>query len=306
MFIDRFFFKIFVCFFCCLSMGVQAQQKSIGVLSYNVLHGFNGDSNLEKTYTEWVKTVGADIVLYQELNGFDQQHLRGLASAYGHSHSVLLNQESGFDVTHPIGITATLPIQDVEMYVDTMWHGYIYAKIGNVHCFVTHLAPFTLRDRRADLARIIAHAATIPSGENILIAGDFNALSAADSAMYGPKLLASMQQIEGRLEPKSGTPIVKNRIIYRNNLNNGHVDYSVIGLIKDAGFLDAYYLRNSAFKNSVPTKSHVAKDAIQRRIDYIWVNPTLAEKVYQADVIQNDQTAGISDHYPVMIRFTID
>src|SRR5690606_29485598 len=134
-------------------------------------------------------------------------------------HSVLLNQESGHDATHPIGITSRFPISNVEMYLDSMWHGYIYAKVGGVHCFATHLAPFTLQDRYRDLTRILAHARTIPPNERILIAGDFNALSEVDSAMYGSELLASLEKIEGRLEPKSGTPIVKNRIIYRRNLN---------------------------------------------------------------------------------------
>ena len=121
---------------------------------------------------------------------------------------MLLNHESGHDATHPIGITSRLPISDVEMYLDSMWHGYIYAKVGGVHCFATHLAPFTLQDRYRDLTRILAHASTIPPNERILIAGDFNALSEVDSAMYGSELLASLEKIEGRMSPiEQGSPV---------------------------------------------------------------------------------------------------
>lgn len=284
----------------------EARQDDVTVLSYNALHGFEGDKGLQDKYVEWVKTMDADIILYQEMNGFDREKLRDLALAYGHHHSVILNEESGHDVTHPVAVTSKFPISNVEMYVDTMWHGYLYAKIGEIHCFVTHLAPFTLQDRRNDLARIIAHMATIPVAEKILIGGDFNALSAADSAMYGDQLLASMQRIEGRLEPKSGTPIVKNRTIYRNNLDHGQIDYSVMQLLEDAGFIDSYYTVNSTFKNSVPTKGHATANSIPRRIDYLWVNPVLAETIFHADIIQNEVTDVMSDHYPILISFKID
>lgn len=296
---------IYMCFFLFFSPFVRAQQEIITVLSYNALHGFNGDSVVQDQYANWAKSVGADIILYQEMNGFSQKHLRDLASKYGHDHSVILNQESGHDVTHPIAVTSKFPILEAEMYLDSMWHGYVYAKIGGIHCFVTHLAPFTLEDRRRDLIRIIAHAAKIPAMERILIAGDFNALSDVDSMMYDSSLLASMKRIEGRLEPKSGTPIVKYRTIYRNNLNDGKIDYSVMRLLQDAAFVDSYYIVNSKFKNSVPTSGHAKANSKPRRIDYVWVNGILAEEVDHADILQDEQTNVMSDHYPVMVKFKL-
>lgn len=284
---------------------VFAQQNTVSIISYNALHGFNGDDKLQKKYEEWVNTLDTDLVFYQELNGFSQEKLRNLGLAYGHPHSVILNEESGLDVTHPIGITSRMPITNVEMHVDTMWHGYIYAKIGEIHCFITHLAPFTLNDRRNDLNRIIDHASTFQN-EKILIAGDFNALSAIDSAHYGTRLLTSMKRIEGRLEPKSGTPIVKNRTIYRNNLNEGSVDYSVMQLLEEAGFIDSYYILNSEFKNSAPTKGYASANSILRRIDYIWVSPVLADRIIYADIIQNEITEVLSDHYPVIVKVKLD
>lgn len=286
--------------FCCY---VNGQDQGVTVLSYNTLHGFNGNKLIQDKYVNWVKQVGADIILYQEMNGFNKESMHDLALEYGHEYSAILSRDSGHDATHPLAITSRFPISDCELYLDSMWHGYIYAKIGDVHCFVTHLAPFTLEDRRADLNRIIAHVATIPRDENIVVAGDFNALSAADSVMYGTELLASMRRIEGRLEPKSGTPIVKYRTIYRNNLDADKIDYSVTGLLRDAGFIDSYYITNSKFKNSVPTKGHAKASSKLRRIDYIWVNPALAETIYDSDIIQDDRTDVMSDHYPVLIKF---
>src|SRR5690606_34756372 len=136
--------------------------------------------------------------------------------------------------------------------------------------------------------------------------GDFNSLSQVDSPMYGEVLLSSMRRIEGRLEPKSGTPIVKNRIIYRNNLNEGEIDYSVIGLIADAGFSDAFYIKNKIFKHSVPTTTNMKKSSKLRRIDYIWLNSYLAERLLEADIIHDDVTGYISDHYPVFVRVKLN
>src|SRR5690606_39433213 len=128
---------------------------------------------------------------------------------------------------------------------------------------------FTLKDSKRDKARIVDHAQRLPLHSDIVIAGDFNAFSQSDDAEYDETLLASMRRIEGRLEPKSGTPIVKNRTIYRNNLNHGEFDYSVTNTVLNAGFKDAFREKNGKFKNSVPVKANLKKNSKLRRIDYI-------------------------------------
>lgn len=280
-------------------------QDKLSVLSYNVKHGFEGDTAKMSKYIEWLsKGVNPDIVLYQEMNGFTQQKLKDLAMRHGHEFSVILNNESGHDVTHPLAITSKYKIASVELFLDSMWHGYIYAQIQGVHFFLTHMAPFTLKDRQRDIARIVAHAKRLPQHSDIVIAGDFNAFSQIDSAEYDDTLLASMRKIEGRLEPKSGLPILKYRTIYRNNLNNGEFDYTVTNTILDAGFKDAFREKNGKFKNSVPVKSNLNKRSKLRRIDYIWTSKELQKKVNKVDIIQDAYTDFLSDHYPLLM--TID
>lgn len=268
----------------CTLTGLYGQDK-LNILSYNVMHGFEGDAARMSRYVEWLSTgISPDIVLYQEMNGFTQQKLKGLAVRYGHEHVVILNNESGHDATHPLAITSKYKIDQVEMYLDSMWHGYIYAQIQGIHFFVTHMAPFTLKDRQRDIARIVAHAQRLPLHSDIVIAGDFNAFSQSDDAEYDETLLASMRRIEGRLEPKSGTPIVKNRTIYRNNLNHGEFDYSVTNTVLNAGFKDAFREKNGKFKNSVPVKANLKKNSKLRRIDYIWTSEELLKRVEKVDI----------------------
>ena len=68
-----------------------------------------------------------------------------------------------------------------------------------------------------------------------------------------------------------------------------------------SGFLDAYYLTNKKFKHSVPAEGIQEKNSIARRIDYIWVNQSLAGAVQQVDIIQDSTTRRLSDHYPVFM-----
>lgn len=282
-------------FFC---LGVQAQQ--LKVINYNVLHGFENDSTLENKFLHWAKGQDADVFAFQELNGFTADRLEVLAEKYGHPYAVI-NE----NVTHPIGITSKYPIVLVQQVTTNMWHSYLYANIKGVHFFVTHLAPFEVKRRRNDLDRILAHVGHLPKKEQVLVMGDFNALAASDAANYGEKLLQSMRKSEGRLEPKSGLPIVKGKTIYRNNLNDGQLDYTVTDKMLAAGFKDSYYLKNKNFKHSVPGKSFQTSSSFLRRIDYIWVNAAAAKRTQAADVLQDEITDALSDHYPVSITIKL-
>ncbi|MFD1629869.1 endonuclease/exonuclease/phosphatase family protein [Pseudopedobacter beijingensis] len=284
-----------------LTSNTFSQSREFQVLSYNIKHGFEGDSTTIAEYIKWINKINPDIALYQEANGFNQKKMQELAKKYGHSYVVVMNQESGHEVTHPLAITSRYPINNTEMFLDSMWHGYIHARVQGIDLFVTHLAPFTLKDRQKDIQRIIEHTKKLPKASKILVAGDFNSLSRVDAAMYDDVLLTSMRKIEGRLEPKSGTPIVKNRIIYRNNLNNGQIDYSVTDMMLNAGFIDSYYELNKHFKNSVPAKSYQKKSSKLRRIDFVWVNSNLSNSLLKADIIHDKYTDFMSDHYPVLI-----
>lgn len=279
---------------------LKAQQGEMKLINYNVLHGFNSDSTLENRFIRWARQQDADIFTFQELNGFTQDRLEELAEKYGHPYAIL-----NTGVTHPIGITSRYPIVMVQQVTTNMWHSYLYGNINGVHVFVTHLSPFEVQRRRADTDRILAHVRLLPTSDKVLIAGDFNALAAADSAHYGEKLAVAMRKSEGRLEPKSGLPIVKGKTIYRNNMDNGAIDYTVTNKMLAAGFYDSFYLRNKTFKPSAPTEAHRGAETILRRIDYIWVNGNLSKNVTAADVVHNEETKQLSDHYPVTVTFKL-
>ncbi|MCT1524117.1 endonuclease/exonuclease/phosphatase family protein [Sphingobacterium hotanense] len=273
------------------------------LLSYNVKHGFEGDSLTINRFRNWItQQVKPDVILYQEMNGFTKAKLRSLAKSYGHNYIAILNKESGLSPTHPLAITANRPIEQIEYKIEDMWHGYLLAKVNNLYIMVTHMAPFTLENRQKDVSTILKRIEKLPSESQILVAGDFNALARSDSARYGEKLLKSMMKLEGRLEPKSGTEIVKYRTIYRNNLNDGKLDYSVTDAMIAGGLYDAFHEINKSFKHTAPIKSNFTKNSTPRRIDYIWINKALLPKISSIDIVQNEYTENISDHYPLLMQ----
>lgn len=293
----------------CLAFVQQnvAQQKKaeFTVLDYNSMHGFTADSSSRTKFISWVKQQAPDVAMYQEMIDFPKAEVAAFAKQYGHAFIAVMSKETGYDVTHPIVITSKYPMEEVEMKNDGMWHGYVCVKIKGVYCIATHLAPFTLKDRQKDVETVLDRVRSLPKNAMVLVGGDFNSLARFDSAQYGDKLLQSMLKLEGRLEPKSGTPIVKNRTIYRNNLNNGQIDYSVTDKMMEAGFVDAYFQLHKTFKNSVPVKSQMKKNSILRRTDYVWLNKNLSGKLAVADIIQDSATDVISDHYPILVKFKL-
>ncbi|WP_460761638.1 endonuclease/exonuclease/phosphatase family protein [Niabella terrae] len=281
----------------------QASNQTFKVINYNTLHGFASDSATRLKFTKWVKGQDPDLVVFEEMIGFSVNELREFAAGFGHHFSAIMSPETGHDVTHPLAISSRYPIQELEMANENMWHGYLLAKVAGIYCLVTHLAPFTLKDRQQDITRILARIDSLPREAPLMIAGDFNAFARFDSSHYGADLRKSMARLEGRLEPKSGTAIVKYKTIYRNNLNKGAIDFSVTDQMLAAGFQDAYYLLHKSFKNSVPVKSRMKKNSFLRRVDYIWVNENLAPRLIKADILQDTVTDRLSDHYPVLAVF---
>lgn len=273
---------------------VSLGQEKIKILSYNVLFGLQKDSiaNIDR-YVELVKELDPDVVATQEMNGWTQKSLEELAVRYDHPYA-LQSKEDGF----PTALTSKTPPVNFKKITENMWHSYLYAKVRGIHIFVIHFSPFSYQKRLEEVDNIIAQTRELPSDEPILIMGDFNSLDTADHAHYGVDVVQSMRAQEEKHE-------------HIRNLNNGEIDYSVLGKLRDAGFTDSYRLLHDDFQPTVPSyKSGNAKikssnAGIGKRIDFLWCNDTAAKMVSKSEVIKNDKTHIISDHYPVYVELTL-
>lgn len=269
----------------------HAQQK-VKILSYNVLYGLKDSTNIER-YTQFVNELDPDIVATQEMNGWTQKTLEELARSYAHPYA-LQSKEDGF----PVALSAKTPLVNFKKVTENMWHAYIYAKVKGLHIFVIHFSPFSYEKRQEEVDNIIAQINELPSNEPILVMGDFNSLYQADQAQYDESLLESMKKSEE-----------KNAHI--RNLNQGQIDYSVLNKLEKAGFKDTHYLLHKDFVSSVPTFKDGQGNIKERntgkgrRIDFIWCNPAAASYVTKSEVVKNDLSHIISDHYPVYVELTL-
>jgi len=272
---------------------VAIGQEKIKILSYNVLYGLQKDTvNIER-YVALVNNLDPDIVATQEMNGWTQRSLEELAKRYRHPYA-LQSKEEGF----PVALTSKTPMVNFKKVTENMWHSYIYAKVRGIHLFVIHFSPFSYQKRLEEVENIIAQTREIPQDEAILIMGDFNALVASDSKAYGEEVLKAMQDQEQKQE-------------HIRNLNNGQIDYTVLGKLEEAGFKDSYKLFTSEFTESLPTfksgKGELKKSntGIPKRIDFLWCNATASKYVVKSIVLKNDMTDVISDHYPIYVELEL-
>jgi len=271
---------------------ISMAQQTLKILNYNVYEGFQNDSLQKETFKAWVKTFDADIITFQELNGFTHNALEDLGHSYGHPYAVL-QKEQGY----PVGITSKYPITDIEKRSDDFTLGYVYARILDYHLFVIHLNPFQYTKRYTQVNSILAQAARIPKKEKIMIMGDFNSASPVDSfVMDIPERLRHAAGYE-----KSRTGEYDDNYI----LNEGKFDYSVISSVHAAGFFDAFYLKNRIYASTYSSEKYSSRNGPfgrDIRIDYIWLNKTLRDRCIRFDVIKDEVTHSLSDHYPLFME----
>ena len=258
-----------------------AQDNVKKIISYNVLEGLKQDSTNQQMFIEWVREIDPDVIAYQEMNKFTQKSLESFAREYNHPYAILSKMEG-----YPVAISSKYPIVNVQKVVDNMWHAYIYANIDNIHFFVIHFSPHSLKKRQEEVNLIIAHAKPLPSDEPVLIMGDFNSMDKSDAGQYNDTMVENMRKRE------ESQPHIR-------NLNDGDIDYTVLDRLKQSGFIDTFWLTNDTFKPSVTTPKFGTPS---RRIDFIWSNQAAADKVVNGTILHDERTDVMSDHYPVYVE----
>ncbi|OCG20957.1 hypothetical protein A9G11_09385 [Gilliamella sp. wkB108] len=265
--------------------------KELKMISYNAYCGMKlDDTETKDKFIEWAKAQDADIIAWQEMNHFTREKLEKFAAAYGHKYAVLLKEKPGDDAFFSVAITSKYPIINVNKVVDNLWHGALYADIGNYHFVVTHMNPFWTAKRVDEINLIIDSIkySRDPNGKWI-IAGDLNSFSPADKNDYDKSNL--LNDIK---EKEKKSPILE-------NLVDGQLSYTVQQNLIDAGFIDALKLKHKEFIATAPTKVFYDQASTPLRYDYIYVSPKLKNNVVDVKVLKDDFTDKYSDHYPVQM-----
>ena len=265
--------------------------KQLKIISYNVYNGMKLDeSEGKQQYIDWAKAQDADIIAWQEMNFFTREKLEKFAADYGHKYAVLLKESPDDPAFFPVAITSKYPIVNVNKVVDNLWHGALFADVGNYHFVITHMNPFWTAKRIDEINLIIDSIkySRDPNGKWI-IAGDLNSFSPADKSDYDKSTL-----LEDIKEKQKKRPILE-------NLVNGQLSYTVQQNLLDAGYIDALKLKHKEFISTAPTKVFYDQASVPLRYDYIYVSPSLKNNVIDVKVLKDDFTDKYSDHYPVQM-----
>lgn len=284
---------ILLIFAICLPAAAWSDEelapKKLRIITHNVWYGFT--KKPEPRYSDWkrwMKAQGPDVVSLQELNTYTEQRLRADAASWGHPHSVLLKEE-GF----PTGITSRYPITDVKRVRKGFHHGLLRCRIQGIWFFVVHFHPSNFQWRIDEAELLKQEVESLPEkNPKVVLAGDFNGFSPADESHYAsdPDLVPFFKMLD-------------QRNTRARNLNQGNIDYGGIRAILDQGYTDVIASRRSKqlpFVGTFPGALVNDQDhGTDRRLDYIFVSPSLREQVRAATILRDPCTEILSDHLPV-------
>lgn len=277
-------------------LSAQENKKFLTVISYNILNGFNfgKDTPRETKVVKWIKSRNPDVLALQELCGFNQDKLEELAKKWGHNHALILKKDG-----YPVGITSKQPIVLKERLLEKMWHGMLHVETYGIDFFVVHMSPGRLAIRQKEVGLITDRIKQLPQDSQCIVLGDFNSHSPFD----------------GDFDRKYPYQLERARRGGANkNLLNNEFDYGVMATFLSLPLIDICqrYVPLD-LRTTQPTPLNVPKwltaeeiKKTKHRIDFILASPNLAIKCIGANIFNGEETAYLSDHYPVEATFMLD
>lgn len=270
------------------------------VIAYNIFEGGIDPSNTVSNENRFnrldaigafLRTSNPTVVILTELNHFDSSRFSKFANQWNHPHTAFLRARTGYH----LAISSSYPLIELTQLKHGMHHGALLVQINlddrtKIGIVATHLNPFSATTRTME-AKLITNKLKEYNLKHWIISGDLNSLSERDDTYYQPSTKFTTTH---KLKAKFLTPDSKS------------IDYTTINHFIGEGFVDTLGESNQ-FRSSVPTKLDVdPMHALQMRLDYILSTKQLMDKVIDGDVLNNEMTEFLSDHYPVMTSFHID
>ena len=285
--------SILLSFMTCSSVLAQTaddlKPEKLRIITHNVWYGFTKKSEPRYTnWKRWMKAQRPDVVSLQELNTYTEERLRADAKSWGHSYSVLLKEE-GF----PTGITSRYPIDEVKRIRQGFHHGLLRCRIQGIWFYVIHFHPSNFQWRIDEAALLKQDVESIPEeNPQVVLIGDFNGFSPDDKSQYdSDELLVPFFKSLDRKNSRA------------RNLNEGRLDYGGIQAILDQRYTDLIASRRSPqlpFVGTFPGELVSDQDhGTDRRLDYIFVSPSLNNQVESVAILRDPCTELLSDHIPV-------
>lgn len=281
--------------------GLAAQQRSyerhwksgvgkVRVISYNIFNGFDWkkDADRKERLVQWVRQQDPEVLALQELCGFTQQDLEELGRQWGHPYAAILKEEG-----YPVGVTSKRPIEVKSKLTEQFGHGLLHVRTYGLDVLVTHLNPSNARQRNEEAGRIVGYIREHVEGACLLM-GDMNSHSPMDADWMESHATELRAGYGGKDSP---------------NLLNGKFDYSVIARFLSVPLIDfcrGFIAPERRFTFPTPvlmtqSRHPEVRRRASERLDFIFGSPELESSVVNAFIWNGEDTAYLSDHYPIGI-----
>lgn len=292
------FFVLFLCV-CVASAASDVQKhpdsvpsRTIRFMDYNVENGIWRDQyNNYDRFVNWMNGQAPDVLAICEAamhkdkdlkriskesgERYLPEHLPELARRWGHSYTAV----GPYQDNYPVAITSRYPIEVIQKIGEGMCHGALHVKIRGVNYVIVHTWPLggSKKDRHdgggdkeryLEMKIVLDKTVNNPQYKNEkywVLSGDLNSRSRLDDAHYqSVNLRYNYDAMDLALEVFNG-----NDVMWKFN--------------------------GGAYISSLPSG--------YARIDYIYANDPIYNRVFRAETIKDKFTEMMSDHLPVMMEF---
>jgi exodeoxyribonuclease-3 len=247
------------------------------VVSYNIE---NGARHTYFLLQQLIRNEAPDVLCMQEADHWHEGDLSRMEDfALSLGFRAVIFGDSNTDCK--IITFSKLPVEESQVFTDGFTHCAVRAIISDgahkVAIWNTHLDPFDEEARMRE-ARFIAREVTADS----IIMGDMNSLSRADK--YTDTFLEGLRH-QGN--DRYGTTVLR---------------YDTTDYFSDKGFVDvAAAKRRNA--NTFPARSGIEPfHCHTMRLDYIFAPSQWLDAFSSVEVIKNELTHRISDHFPITFQ----
>lgn len=263
---------------------------AIRIASYNL---WNGSKETYNRLVDYVKEQHFDVLCLQEVNGWQDGNFAKLNDFMDRA-GFTDNEFGNSNSEYKLATLTTLPIISKTVHQEGFWHCVIETHVKfsdkELVIFNVHLDPWKEDPRVKEVERLLNKVD--PNKLNI-ITGDFNSLSQQDN--YPPDFLAMLQK----------------QRFYK--FGQDALDFRVTDMLTRAGFIDAA-AHLGRMDITVPTSygesdkntEAVPVSEVPARIDYAFVSSSLASMIKDFQVIKNEETDKISDHFPIVLTLDIE
>ncbi|MDP8218241.1 MAG: endonuclease/exonuclease/phosphatase family protein [Candidatus Theseobacter exili] len=264
-------------------MKINQNKTTLKIICFNI-HGIRSGLRFNKLI-EFVKKEDPDILGLLEINKWnanDFKVVKEFLSETDFQDYIFGEANSAFHMA----LFSKTDFLKKENLPEKMGHGLVYAKIATennktLDIFLTHLTHGREYARLKEIKVILNHH---KKGRSAIIMGDLNSLSPEDQ--YDTNTLLNN---------------LKKKNIQKFGISE--LEMWVIPELLSNEWIDTALLHDKKFMHTVPTESNRDKShATNLRLDYIFVTQEISNFAYDYNVIQNEQTDSISDHYPIMIK----